>query len=420
MYGGTGLGHTGDGAAVFVWNALPGEGAEAEITKRKRGYSEGVAREILLPSSLRVSPQEAHFLSCSPWQILAPEGEEFWKKAIARETYKSIGGFDPGESLALEGNGRLFGYRNKMEFSFAENERGELSIAFFARGTKYRIPIKSCALAMPEINACALEVVRRLRAEHIPVRSLKTLVVRANQKKEVCAALFVKDALPEFSRVMNGFAIMGIQIYYSDPRSPASRPDALLFTEGADKLSELVAGVNLSYGTLGFFQVNVPMFERAIADMRSLVKGEDVIDYYSGAGAIGLALAGEWHSCAMVEENEEAVKYAQKNIKQNAVQNCTATASPSEKMRDCITKDKVIIFDPPRAGLHPKIIARLLEVKPKRVIYLSCNPSTQARDIKLLAAVYRVAFLKLYNFFPRTAHIEALVALERIENSYNF
>ncbi len=413
-YGGAGFGHTDDGCAAFVWNALPEEEVAWEIIKRKRGYREGVAREIILSSSLRVPSRETHFLSCSPWQILTPEGEEFWKKAIARETYAHIGGFSPREPLALEGDGRLFGYRNKMEFSFTENERGELSLAFFARGSNYRVPIEGCALAMPEINACALEAVRRLQAERIPVRSLKTLVVRANQKGVVCAALFVKDTLKEFSRVMKGLAIAGAQIYYSDPRSPASRPDELLFSEGANELQESVAGARLSYGALGFFQVNTPVFERVIEDMRFFVKGEHIVDYYSGAGAIGLALQGEWKSCVMVEENKEAVEYAQRNIARNNALHCAATASPSEKMRELIAQDKVIIFDPPRAGLHPKIIARILEIKPKRIVYLSCNPSTHARDIKSIASAYRVAFLKLYNFFPRTAHIEALAVLERI------
>lgn len=403
VFGGQGFGHAEDGRAAFLWNALPGEEVECESPKRIRGVYEGIATSIVsAPSSARVPSTEEHFLSCSPWQIISEEGEAFWKRATAREAYQKIGGFDPGE-LLLESDSRMWGYRNKMEFSFTDDQ-GDLSLALYRRGTKQLVALDGCALAISEINTEARAIVQKLRHSGIASEQLKSLIVRSNQRGNVITALFVKDRALELPS--------GVTTYYSDPRSPASRPDELL-QKGVEMLEEEVSGVRLKYGALSFFQVNVPVFSRVIEDIRPFVKGEDIIDYYSGVGTIGLALKGEWRSCELVEENEEAVRFAQENIELNAVKECVVSRAPAEKMRDIISPDKVVICDPPRVGLHPKITERLLEAQPKRIVYLSCNPSTQARDIKELFVAYDISFLKLYNFFPRTAHCEALAVLNR-------
>ncbi|MFZ2189463.1 MAG: methyltransferase, partial [Candidatus Magasanikiibacteriota bacterium] len=143
-----------------------------------------------------------------------------------------------------------------------------------------------------------------------------------------------------------------------------------------------------------------------------LDKAKSVVDFYSGVGAIALPLHDKYKSAVLVESNEEAVEYAKENIILNKINNCEAQLSPAEKIVDLITKDKIIIFDPPRAGLHEDVVKQVLATLPERIIYLSCNLSTQARDIKLLSEKYQVKFLKLYNFFPRTPHVEGLCVLE--------
>jgi len=129
-------------------------------------------------------------------------------------------------------------------------------------------------------------------------------------------------------------------------------------------------------------------------------------------GAIALPLAKKVKSAVLVESNEEAVGFAKENVKLNKLKNCKVVFSPTEKALDYIEKGKTIIFDPPRAGLHQKIIDRILEIKPKKIVYLSCNIATQARDLNLLSKGYKVKSIKLYNFFPRTPHIEGLAVLE--------
>lgn len=427
VFGGQGMGRLDDGRVksadadhaagrvCFVWNALPGEEVEVELTKNKKDFAEGVAKRIILKSPERQEPREAHYLSCSPWQILSLAEEIKWKVEMAKEIYEKFAGLK--WDLELINDEKSYGYRNKMEFSFTLDSKGEVSLAFFDRGLKSRQAITGCELADPLINQVAKNILAWIRENKIPIRSLKAMIVRSNSQGQVIAALFIKDKLefsiyPELNEQFVGF-----QLYYSTHKSPASVPTALLHSIGQNYLITELNGVKLKFGLLSFFQIHVPIFQKALADIQTFInKGDQVVDFYSGVGAIGLSLSGvnQDLSLELVESNQEAMEYAEENIKINRFNNTKAYCQPAEKMLDLIANDKVIIFDPPRAGLHQDIIDRVLEVLPEWIIYLSCNPSTQARDIKLLSGKYKVKFLKLYNFFPRTPHVEALCVLEVI------
>ena len=141
---------------------------------------------------------------------------------------------------------------------------------------------------------------------------------------------------------------------------------------------------------------------------------EKLVDFYSGVGAIGISLKGRAQSTVLVDSHAEAIAYAKENIELNGLNNCGAILSNAEKITRLIEPDSTLIVDPPRAGLHPKVVNKILSAKPARVLYLSCNVATHARDIKNLSPGYKLKDLKLYNFFPRTPHIEALAVLDRI------
>ena len=178
---------------------------------------------------------------------------------------------------------------------------------------------------------------------------------------------FLELELPE--------ALEGLVCYYSNPKSPASVITSELWRKGELKLKDQVCGTDIGYDVNSFFQVNIDLFEKVIEDIKLNLDSEDskIIDFYGGVGSIGILLAG-------VE-----------------------------------TKNKLKI-DPPRAGLHKKVAQKIIEVRPKKLIYLSCNPVTQARDVGLLLeAGYKIKFNRGYNFFPRTPHIESLVILENSE-----
>ena len=346
---------------------------------------------------------------------------------MAEETYHDIGKFDlPNELELVADQNRQFGYRNKMEYSFTEDDNGEISLAFFKRGHKQKIPIKHSQLAHPWLNSTAQQILDWINKTDMTTRNLKSLIIRSNEKKETIAGLFIKDELffqdyPELNETLKGF-----QLYYSTHKSPASVPTKLIYSEGQDNLKESItppnhqtakgqqqkASLNLSYGLFSFFQVNVPLFETVLTDMLPYLDRDiEVVDFYSGVGAIGLSLADHFKIGTLVDNVDEAIEFAVQNIEENNVTNCQAFASPAEKMTELITSDKTIIFDTPRTGLNNNVVRKVMEEKQQTILYLSCNLSTQARDIEMLKDVYQPTFVKLYNFFPRTPHIEGLVVI---------
>ncbi|PIR76248.1 MAG: hypothetical protein COU32_03185 [Candidatus Magasanikbacteria bacterium CG10_big_fil_rev_8_21_14_0_10_42_10] len=443
VFGGQGLTRLGDvgnprfnGKTVFVWNALPQEMLEIEIIKNKKTYLEAVAVTIIKPSPERTTPKETYFLSTSPWQILSPERENYWKKAIAAETYSKIGDLIlSANSLDIASDGVDYGYRNKMEFTFTSpylalrtTTHGKdhlalppppntepISLAFFERGGKTRFAVTSSALSMPHITNTSQYILKWINEQQIPIRSLKSLIVRGTSDGKTIAALFIKDKLTFDTYPTLHENMVGFQLYYSTHKSPAAVPTELLYTIGQDELQQNILGTPLTFGALSFFQINPPLFEMALKDMAAFLDPKKpLIDFYAGVGAISLPLAMNREKTILVESNEEATYYAQKNIDLNKIPNAVVHCMPAEKMVDAITAERQIILDPPRAGLHVSVIQRLLAVKPERIIYLSCNLSTQARDMKMLSEHYKPIFFKLYNFFPRTPHIEGLVVLEKV------
>ena len=412
VFGGQALAHL-NGRTVFLWNALPDEEVEFIITRKHKGILEGIATKIISPSPYRIEPQENHYLSCSPWQIIDFKEENYWKIQIAREVYKKVAPKEILDSLDIEfDEENKYNYRNKIEFSFTR-DKGQLALAFFEREARKHVAVDGCILAPPEINLVAQKILKWLNSERISPENLKTLIIKSNRQNKIIAALFIKTTLsfenyPELDENFIGF-----EIYYSEPQSPVALPTMLVYSSGQNSLGDEIVGVGLEYGIFSFFQINTPLFIRALKDIKGFIdKGNDVVDFYSGVGAISLPLANGVGKLILIDSGEESVNYARKNIELNRITNARAIAAPAEKMLDEITKDKTIIFDPPRVGLHPKMINRVLEKKPKRIIYLSCNLSTQARDLLALLAVYEIKFAKLYNFFPRTPHIESLIILD--------
>lgn len=413
VFGGQGLAHY-DGAPAFLWNALPDEQVTAEVTKRHKGVIEGYVTKVVNASPERTAPKEEHFLSCSPWQMMSYEAEQKYKIAMAREALQHIGKLDLPD-LGITSHETLYGYRNKMEFSFWSENIGqdEVSLSLFLRGQKRRVAINGCELASDVINAVAREVVKRIRQTDVVAPQLKTLIVRSNAAGEALVGLYVKDAGAVSSDILYDLPnVVGAQLIYSTPKSPASVTTEVLSTYGTMQLTEKVGDVTLRYGLDSFFQVNVPVFNILLNDMRQYVEpGQPLLDLYSGVGSIGLALGQG--QVTLVESNDDAAMHAEHNAKMGEGR-VTAVHAPSEKALEYIKTEQVVVVDPPRAGLHSDVVKRLLQVVPEKILYVSCNVSTQARDVALLQQKYKVAHARLYNFFPRTPHIESFVVLERI------
>ena len=415
--GGQTLATMGSGKKLFVWGGLPGEKVSVQMTKKKSNLAEGIVIEVLDPSAERVNPHdETSFLSTSPWQIMSLETENHYKSALIEEAFELHDIVLP-TLIGIYSDGKEYEYRNKIEFSFWwDKEIGQLDLAFFRRGTHGKIPVDGTSLAHPAINTAAHAIRDTLRArETIQAYQLKTVIIRCNQAGEVAAQLYVKDEMFDAftEEELKNLSIAGFEIIYSNPKSPASVITKRLQAWGQTTLTDTILGVPFNYAVEGFFQINLPVYERALLDMKEWVEPvKPTVDLYSGVGSIGLTIGGD--NITMVEINEHAVREMERNITaQEREKTAKAILAPSETALEHITSDSTIILDPPRAGLHEDVIKKLLESAPERIIYLSCNPVTQARDVMRLAEAYGIRHHQGYNFFPRTPHIEHLVVLDK-------
>ena len=417
--GGQALGTLEGGRKIFVWGGLPDEEVTVQMTKKKSNLAEGVVTEILTASPERVTPRdEESYLSTSPWQIMSFDSEQRYKAALIEEAFELHDIVLP-EKIEVYSDKKEFEYRNKIEFSWWWDKEAEtLDLAFFRRGTHGKIPVTDTSLARPEINRAATAIRDLLRTiPDIRAYMLKTLLVRCDQSGNVAAQLYVKDKdfAPISEDALETLNIAGFELIYSNPKSPASVITEKLQEWGVTSLTDTIQKIPFTYTVDGFFQINIPIYEQALKDMKKWIDvKKPTVDLYSGVGTIGLTIGGK--NVTLVEINERAVVEMKRNIKaldrEKAVK---AILAPSETALEHIKSDSAIIVDPPRAGLHEDVVKKLLAEKPERIIYLSCNPVTQARDVARLSESYGIKWHMGYNFFPRTPHIEHLVILDIIK-----
>jgi len=405
VHGGQGLAELADGRKVFVWNVLPGETVKVQIIKKKRSYAEAIAEEVVTASSERVSPREENYLATSPWQMMTYAAENQHKADIVRELFAhekvAIPAYD---EVVHEPN--EWQYRNKMEYSFWGDDDG-LHLALHRRGSHGKQIVEGSELALPALDAGARAVLAELNKFQPRAGDLKTIIVRVSQTGEVVAALYTK--LDKFTELQLPAGVKGLRVYHSNPKSPASVPTKLLYELGDCQLQDELLGKPFTYDVDSFFQVNLPIYEKALARIREHCPA-DPVDMYAGTGSIGLTVSKA--QAQLVELDPATVAMARQNFAASGLAGEVVEAS-TEKALEYIVSDKPVIFDPPRAGLHARVVARCLEALPPHIIYLSCNPATQARDLSLLQTAYHIDFFEVYNFFPRTPHIETLAVLRR-------
>lgn len=294
-----------------------------------------------------------------------------------------------------------------MEYSFWGDDNG-LHLALYRRGTHGKQIVTGSQLALPAIDAAARAVLAELQKHTVRAGHLKSIIVRCSQQGEAVASLFVKpDAFPKITLPQG---LKGLRVYHSNPKSPASVPTKLLYELGTVLLEDTLLDKPFVYDVDSFFQVNIPIFEQALQVIKDHSQDSRIVDMYAGTGSIGLSVAEE--SVDLIELDPASVQMAHENAKNSTVTS-TIYETSTEKALEYIAADVPVIFDPPRAGLHAQVVERVLEVLPPKVTYLSCNPATQARDISLLQEKYTIEFFAVFNFFPRTPHIETLAVLRR-------
>ncbi|NUM33822.1 MAG: class I SAM-dependent RNA methyltransferase [Candidatus Brocadiae bacterium] len=393
-----------------VFNALPGEHVEALVFRKKTDRYRGTATKILQAAPYRQEPKEDHYLSCSPWQIMDFASENRFKLQIVQEILEKHGQKDMNPTL--EAGSQRFQYRNKMEFGFTTAE-GKIFLSFFERDKQSKIPISGCILAQKELQETALGIVDWINQNQIKEEILKSVMLRCNRKGEVLAGIFVNEEVFPPLDCPSLQHLKGLSIYFSNPQCPASVATKELYHYGERYITEILHGKKLQYGLMSFFQVNLDLFSMALDDIKPFLQGEEVLDCYSGVGSISLSVSESIKSCLLLDICEDSILLARENIRTLELDRFHAIRGETENLLEYMKPHKVVIVDPPRTGLHKKVIAKILKEKPKRLVYLSCNITTCLENISHLQPIYEVVFSKAYNFFPATSHLEFLVVLER-------
>lgn len=381
--GGQGIGTLESGQKVMLFNVLPGEiVSEFNITKKKTHYLEGVATKILKESEKRIEAKDECFLSTSPWQIFNYNYELEQKKAILEELFRQNNiSQDEFFEFKVKTDDNDFFYRNKMEYAlYWDNGSSEIKLAFHERGSHRKVPILNSSLEKPEIFKAAEEVVRTLNNNGEEARKYQSILLRASQDGIVSGGLYENYQPHPVFKVLN----------------------------------DEILGNKYSYSPNGFFQINLPIYEMALREIKQYIDTEKVLDLYSGVGTIGLSVARN-KELILVECDKSAYKELERNCQDScseAERHPKPILAKSEDALEFIEPDQTVILDPPRAGCHPKLLEKLLEQTPPTIIYLSCNPATQTRDVKILGEKYKISGVQPFNFFPRTPHLENLIVLK--------
>jgi 23S rRNA (uracil1939-C5)-methyltransferase len=420
-FGGRGVARA-DGYVVFVSGALPGDRVRAEVTKAKRKFAEARTVELLSPGSDRLADRCVHGgepCPGAPWQGLPYESQLACKQEQVGDALRRIGGLDGFELEEIEPAPAQWRYRNKLEYSFGERD-GETTLGFHARGRwDLIVDVEDCMLASERGNAARNKVRDWARLEAVPPYdrraekgTLRNLAVREGRRSGQVQTRLVTSAnrLPK--------PPVDLHTVIEGPSGGSDGPTGVL---GEERLREELCGLKLEMSHGAFFQTNTEMAERlyaVAAEYAGLSGSERVFDLYCGIGTIGLTMAGRAGEVWGLEIVPEAIDDAEKNAKRNGIENAHFLAANARTgVRPLVEqagKPDVVVIDPPRAGLSQKIVRRVLECEAKRIVYVSCNPTTLAPNAAQLGeAGYRLSRVKPVDMFPQTPHIECVALFDK-------
>lgn len=448
---GKSIAHLEDGKVLFVPNAIPGDVVDVLVLKNKKSYAEGKVMQLLEPSPLRVEPFCQHFGVCGgcKWQMLPYEQQLQYKQQQVADQLKRIGHVELPPIQAILGSPIQTNYRNKLEFTFcthryrtqeelkaAEGEvlAPEPALGFHAPGLFDKVvPIHECYL-QPEPTNTLLKVLREYTEQHhLPYYDhrmhtgwLRNIMLRVARTGEVLVNLVVKkedkkerEALLEHI-YQNVPGITSLH-YTINPKVNDSVHDLdVQLYKGKGYIEETLEDYRFIISPKSFFQTNTYQAEalyRVTREFAGLTGSEVLYDLYCGTGSIGIFCSKGAKKVIGIEVVEDAIEDAKKNAALNGLEHCLYYAGDvaqicTDEFFTAHGRPDVIITDPPRAGMHEKLVQQLLKMRAPKIVYVSCNPATQARDLQLLCTDYNVTRLQPVDMFPHTHHIENVALLE--------
>jgi 23S rRNA (uracil1939-C5)-methyltransferase len=415
---------------VFVRGAVPGDRVRARIGKAKRSWAEAELAELLEPSAERVEPVAPH--PGAPWQVLPYERQLEEKEAQVRDALERIGGFEaPPVEPIVPAEERLR-YRNKLEYSFGTREDGELALGFHRAGRWDVIDdVEDDILASERVNDVRRAVRAWCREEGLDAWDreaqlglLRNLVVREGRRTGQVQARVVTSPGTEFLVDELAAATPADSFLWTRAEGVAetTRGGDTRVVKGDAALEEQLSGLRFRISPDAFFQTNTEMAERlygTAAELAGLGGRERILDLYCGIGTISLVLALDAAEVWGVELVEEAVRDAIENAKLNGIDNARFFAGDVRLvMRELLERSgtpDVVVVDPPRAGLSQKVVRRIIEADARRIVYVSCNPTTLAPNARQLVddGGYELRTVRPVDMFPQTPHIECVALLAR-------
>ena len=433
-----------DGLVVFMERALPGQRVRARILALRKRLVEAAVEEVLTPSSDEQPAPCPHAASCGgcPWQTLPYDRQLFWKQRIVEDALSRLGHIVNPPVLPILPSPETWGYRNKMAFAFGTGEQGELTLGQRGRRSHAVIDLHSCLMQTP-VTMRLLEAMRQFaRSTRLPAYDSarrcgfwRAFVVRCNRSGHYLAECLVaphpdgRQAAIRLGRSMADALmdacpdLVGVVLSRRSAPADLAQGEETLLLVGRGTLSEtlqrpadvfgFMPPLELTFDYHSFFQVNTPAAECLYGEAARLVgtkRAEHLLDLYCGVGGIGLFLAPLANRVLGVETTPQAIELAVANARRAGLGHCrfktgdaaTAFAGLTQRPQD----EAVVVVDPPRAGLSGQVCEGILRLRPRRIVYISCNPATLARDAQRLATHYSLKSARPVDLFPQTAHVE--------------
>jgi len=421
------------GKTVYIPYGVPGSRVNAVVKTVKDNYLRAELSDIITHSKSETAPVCPHFYECGGCDYLnvKREMQEEYKQGLVLGILEEAGfsGVKTGKIITYD---KPLNYRNRAEYKPVLNE-GRIALGFNAAKSNRIIPIRNCSLLKPVINEAASIIRNSLSASRIKVSAydersqrgyLRHVVLKTNEAGELLCVFcvnskeikpFLKDASAALSERIKKLA--GVAVNFNTEAGHGVFGPRTEMIAGRPYIIEKAAGAEFKIGPASFFQVNALMLEHMSSFIRQhLRQGYSVLDLYGGLGALSFPFREKMRSLTVVEENSEAVESLVMNIKRTKTRNVTAVCAKSEEYGVKMINERkhdLLIADPPRSGLHPKLINAINRNGPGCFIYISCNPQSFGRDISELKGNYRLIKAVPLDQFAQTYHVEVMAYLER-------
>lgn len=444
---GSGIGKH-EGKVVFVEKAVPGDRVDVLVTNSKKNFAEGTIAQLHEASNLRVAPVCEHFGICGgcKWQHISYEDQLKFKTQIVEDALIRIGKLEIAEVRPIKGCDNAYGYRNKMEYSFTDRRwltvaEIESGMEYDRRGLGFHVPDNF--MGVLDVHRCHLQEdisnqirngVKQYALDHsitffnqkFQTGLLRNLMIRTASTGELMVLLSVTENDEEsIFGIMNYLKetfpqITSLQYVINGKKNSTIYDLSTKVFYGAAFITEQLGNYRFKVQPKSFFQTNskqVKVLYDVVKDFAALTKEDVVYDLYTGVGSIAIYVSGECKSVTGIEQVADAITDAKENAMTNGIQNCNFYAGDVRLMLQpefiaANGKPTVVITDPPRAGMHADVVKTLLETAAPRIVYVSCNAATQARDVQLLSEKYKVTKIQPVDMFPQTTHIENVALLE--------